>query len=214
VKKGCARAILFAWFFAALLLFFVYSSANVNRVNIVYPPLILFTAVGIDGFIGGYGKTGGKTADKAAAEENRRSVLSRAGTVIAAYAFCFLSFLSYYFGDFNKNIKPLFYDGAGEAIRAACQIEGEPKIYVTSAISYTLTLFYSQISPETYRQTVKIQDMDVEFQQVTSFGRFVCSTSAFGGGSSGVYILRASDYSSSEKQVIGTFSGYTVVFVP
>ena len=189
--------LLWAWLAAGLLLFLIYAQTNLNRVNILYPALILLTALGLDWLCGSW---------------------KRLVSVGACYLFLLTGFTLTYFGSYRYNIDPLSFVHLGEAIIRADQEAGESQtIYVTSNINmpYIYALFYTQTPPDDYLQTVSIPDKEVEFQQVVSFGHFVFNTDGLGQGLPGIYIVEnqvaadCRDY----VRILEVFENYAVLRV-
>lgn len=162
-------------FLAGCTLFFIYAWTNINRVNIVFPFLLLFTAIGLDWLCSDWKK------------------LSAVGL---CYAVLLCGFVTEYFGKYNQSISSSFYSSFGDAIQKAEQSAGEEEIiYVTTKINspYIYALFYTQTPPAEYHSTVKIADLHVEFQRVVSFGHFVFGTDGLEKQTQGIYILPNSE---------------------
>ncbi|HIZ83070.1 MAG TPA: glycosyltransferase family 39 protein [Firmicutes bacterium] len=196
-KEGDGRLfwLLTVWLVAACLLFFTYDQTNFNRVNILYPALLLLTALGLDSLCG----------------DTKR---------IAAVGCCYLLLLTgftvNYFGPYRDTISRAFFASFGDAIQAAEETAGpDDTVYVAARVNmpYIFALFYTQTPPAEYLETVEIQDMDAEFQKVNSFGHFVFDTSALSRQQPGVYIVdnsALSDYD-GDGQVVSRFENYSVL---
>lgn len=187
----------------SLLLFFIYQDTNINRVNIIYVPLILLTALGISEFVKS------KTAAVAMA---------------ISYAIMFAGFTTKYFGkDYRNNIGNEFYYSFGDAIVKAEEIaDDDDIIYVTDQVNmpYIYVLFYNKPAPDEYYSTVEFHDINVEFhdinaefQWVTSFGRYVFNINPIVYKSPGTYIIPRSMASAVEDiaDEIVDFENYSVV---
>lgn len=187
--------LLSAWVAAGLLLFLIYAWTNINRVNILYPALILLTALGLNWLCGSW---------------------KRLVSVGACYLMLLTGFTLTYFGSYRQKIDPQFFATLGDAITLADQEAGEnDTIYVTPHINmpYIYALFYTQTPPDEYLQTVSIPEIDVQFQQVDAFGRFVFHTDGLQQEQPGVYVLRnneAKDYKGTGR-ILQVFDSYTVL---
>ncbi|AIQ50578.1 glycosyltransferase family 39 protein [Paenibacillus sp. FSL R7-0331] len=151
-RKEAGRVILLLWLLSAMLMAFI-TTVNINRINIVFYPLVMLSAAG---FIWLYSKI--KPAGILAA---------------AAFAVMFGSFTIVYFRDYPGQIGPSFHESAGEAIRYASRNTGG-NVYVTDDINmpYIYVLFYERINPSDYLDTVVYSNPGGAFQQVTEFGRY------------------------------------------
>lgn len=196
-KEGGGRLfwLLSAWVGAALLLFFAYAWTNINRVNILYPALILLTALGLD----------------ALCCDRKR---------LAAVGCCYLLFLTgfsaSYFGSYRQEIGPAFCESLGDAIRKAEETAGgTDTIYVScyTNMPYIYALFYTQTPPTEYLKTAVIPDRQVEFQQVSAFGSFVFDYDALALGQPGVYIVDNASLTGDGggEQIVEVFENYTVL---
>ncbi len=126
-------------------------SVNVNRVNILFIPLVLLAGLGA-GWI--WDRTG------------RKGALALA----AAYTVLFLCFESWYFTDYRERIGPLFHEGLDQAVEAALAEEGP--VYVSDTVLYPELLFYSRTPPEEFRETVTYERYPAAYLRARSFGRF------------------------------------------
>lgn len=112
---------------------------NINRLNFLHMPIILCIVLGIAGVC------------KWLSARGRLRVLC-AG-VAAAYALSFALFTGYYFTDYQNDVGVYFDAGLDEALAYAKTLtQGE--IVVSNEIIYPKILFYGQIEPETFRETV------------------------------------------------------------
>ncbi|WP_249896631.1 glycosyltransferase family 39 protein [Paenibacillus sp. PK3_47] len=149
---GRPYAVVLLWLAAAVLMACI-TNVNINRINIVFYPLIMLVAAGC---IWLYGKL------KAA------GILSA-----AAFAVLFGFFITDYFRDFPEKIGPAFYDSIGEAIQYASE-QSTGDVYVTNDVNmpYIYVLFYERISPHDFLDSVVYANPGDAFQQVSSFGRY------------------------------------------
>lgn len=196
-KTGDGRLfwLLAVWLLAACLLFFVYADTNFNRVNILFPALILLTALGLDSLCGD---------------------ARRIAAVGCCYLLLFTGFTANYFGPYRPTISRVFFASFGDAIQAAEEAAGpDDTVYVAARVNmpYIFALFYTRTPPDEYLETVEIEDMEVEFQQVSSFGHFVFDTDALSQPRPGIYIIDNGDFSDYEEdcRIIASFENYTVL---
>lgn len=128
---------------------------NVNRIHIVYVPVICLAAAAI-------------------AHLSKTSKLIF-HTVITVYLISFLSFCHYYIHDYNEQfMDAAFYESYEEAIQFA-DAEAEGTIYVSSSIgsAYIRTLFHVKTDPYTFIDTVQYYDDTAAFRQAYSFGCYI-----------------------------------------
>ncbi len=150
-KKGeeFLLAALFTSFFASLFI-----SVNINRINMIFLPLIYFQAVGIWELV---------------------QILrgKEMAAVLAASAVCGALFLKSYATDFQRDISDPFFDGLGEAIAYASERDAE-SIYITDQVNspYIYALFYDPIPPGEFVQEVQYEAPDAAFRRVLSFGHY------------------------------------------
>lgn len=149
-------AVILLWLFVSVLTACI-THVNINRINIVFYPLIMLVTAG---FIWLYHKV--KTAGIVSA---------------AAFAVLFGFFSTEYFRDFPEVIGPAFYDSIGEAVQYAAE-HSTGDIYVTNDVNmpYIYVLFHEQISPYDFLDSVKYANPGDAFQQVSSFGRYKFGT--------------------------------------
>ena len=125
---------------------------NVNRVNIIFLPLVMLAALGLSWLDG---KAGNRVLPAAA----------------AVYTAFFVCFVGYYFTDYRQEIRSSFSFGLEAAIETAEAEEGP--IYVSERILYPCVLLFSQTPAEEFRETVRYRNYPAAFLQVASFGRYV-----------------------------------------
>ena len=123
------------------------------RINIIFFPLIFFTAVGII-YI--------KKMD--------RSIFF---LIIAGYLILFAMFAHEYFTSYPDMVGPPFFESLGDAINHASNITSG-KICVTGQVNmpYVYVLFYRQFDPDKFISTVKYSNPGAEFRGVSSFDRY------------------------------------------
>lgn len=168
-------------------------TVNINRVNMVWLPLLYFQGVGLDWLLSRIG---------------RWSALP-----LAAVAVCFALFAS----DYVRTV-PAFtsLDGLGDALVCAEESAGGT-VYVTGQIPapYIYVLFLRQIPPGEYADTVEFFNPGSPFENAASFGRY-----RFDGGAGedpeGAYVLTRNEFVRREDQLacVGEFGDYVVCTVP
>jgi hypothetical protein len=125
---------------------------NINRVNIVFLPLIFFTAVGI-----------------------RVLAASRIllAAIVAFYCIAFATFTHKYFGSYRAEASPAFFPSLGKAIDKASRATQGP-VCITDRVNqpYIFVLFYRKIDPHVFLETVQYENHGAEFQNVASFDRY------------------------------------------
>ena len=125
---------------------------NANRVNIIFIPLIICAAVGID-FL---------------CSRLHSSVFA---LCTAAYISAFLLFSVYYFNDYQKNISYYFAEGLESAVADVADHDGP--VYVTDRIYYPSLLFYTQEDVNTFIDTVEYRYYPAAFLKPASFDKYI-----------------------------------------
>lgn len=197
IRKGGherrGQAIVLLWFFVSVLMAFV-TSVNINRINVIFYPIILLLVAGVLWLSQKVKRLGSLSA--------------------AAFILCFALFATVYFRDYPDEIAPAFYDSFGEAIQYASE-ESAGNIYVTDRVNmpYIYVLFYEQVNPNDFLQTVNYVNPGGAFQQVSSFGRYIFGNPSIVPGEEAAYIFWNGDSlpPESEHYTIKRFDNYTVV---
>lgn len=120
------------WLITAVISGIVINNVNVNRINIIFYPIIILCGIGIYYLI------------------KRVKLLSV--VIILIYAIAFAGFNSSYFGGHSKIIGQAFYDGFGEAMEYVKDMDYDV-IYITNwtqtknsaKVSEPLALFHHQV---------------------------------------------------------------------
>ncbi|WP_027468385.1 ArnT family glycosyltransferase [Deefgea rivuli] len=133
-----ARFILLMGGFIALWAGLVVGSVNVNRINIAYYFLIIFSGIGLAQVYKCF----------------------KPAFVVTSLIYCvsFILFCSQYFGLWSRDISVYFFDGMGKALQQAAKID-TPKYYITinsqfegaKATSEILTMFHHQIDAKYFQ---------------------------------------------------------------
>jgi Dolichyl-phosphate-mannose-protein mannosyltransferase len=146
------RTVMRLWLVTALALAAIQDS-NINRINLIWLPLVYFAAVGLASMA--------KTRFVAAA-------------LVTVHLGLFVNFAATYFGDYRDKTASAFFPSFGQAVNAASDaVPG--KICVTNSsvcMPYALVLFYRRIDPHQFIATVDYAKGDDEFQDVNSFDRY------------------------------------------
>ncbi len=155
-REGLVHIAVLLWLGIAILMALI-TDVNINRINIIFYPLIMLVAAG--GFW-------------------LYQQLKLAGILsVLAFAVMFGFFTNAYFREFPKDIGPAFYDSLGEAIQYASGATSG-NIYVTDKVNmpYIYVLFYEQINPHDFMDSVRYINPGDAFQRVASFGRYKFGT--------------------------------------
>ena len=145
------RVIMLLWLATTLALAAIQES-NINRINLLWLPVVYFAAVGLR-----------------AVARNRVVTAS----LVAIHLALFASFASTYFGAYRDRTASAFFPSFGQAVNAASEaVHG--RICVTNGVTfpYALVLFYRRIDPREFARTVVYEEGGGEMQGVASFGRY------------------------------------------
>jgi hypothetical protein len=136
----------------------VYTAPNINQINIIFLPMILITAVGVEGLL--------------SIKFHPKKLYTAA---VVCYCVCFAAFCHNYFGEFKDTIKFQFFHSFPEAVETAINLDYDGTIYITREVNgaYVYTLLKDKTHPADFMETAKITRRDVMFQNIESFGRFV-----------------------------------------
>lgn len=191
------------WLIVAVLTALMVNGINVNRINIIFYPLIILCGIGIDYLICAF---------------SRRRVA--AALLAVVYAAAFLIFAVSYFGSHNETVSRSFYKGFGQALEAAEQTEADI-IYVTNRtqfensdhVSEILTLFHSDIDAQYYMGTADASGSDdnalLPFRERY---RFMSFGQSFDIDTDAVYVISMyeADRFSPEEFEIVVYDGYAL----
>jgi hypothetical protein len=126
---------------------------NANRANIIFYPLIILTALGIN------------TVLQSVSHHKKSITLA----ITAAYAVSFFLFSRTYFGSHNERLSQIFYSGFHQSVVYAEGIKSErnlERLYITdytqfkgsAQVSEILTLFSAAVDPMLYRNRVRFYE--------------------------------------------------------
>ena len=148
-KQSTGCALVFLMFLTALLNGLFTNNVNINRLNIVFYPLIIFTGAGIYAFSCFMGKA---LKSKASL---RRAV---SAALAAAYIFSFGLFSYKYFTSYADNISLEFMEDFGQAMISVKDLDADEYCITPDAqykgfwyVSELLTLFYHDIDANDYQ---------------------------------------------------------------
>lgn len=151
--------IFFSWLICSIILGCM-SHVNINRINIIFIPILYFTIFGFSDV-----------------ENMLRSEYKKyyPFSLIGLYFIYFCFFCGNYFFIFNDEIKSSFSYGLGDAIQYAEKIKTNDKINITTNtinMPYIYVCFYNKIEPTNFIKTVVYKDNNNGFKEVGSFGRY------------------------------------------
>lgn len=164
--------IFFTWLLCSVILGLT-SHVNINRINIIFIPIIYFTVFGFY-FVG----------DMLMNEYKKNFQL----LLIGLYSLYFGFFSGYYLFIFKDEIKSEFSYGLGDAIKYADRINSVGTINITRNsinMPYIYVCFYNQTDPDIFRKTVVYKNNTDGFKEVLSLGRYT-----FGDNRKNSYNLR------------------------
>lgn len=167
---------------------------NINRVNSLWLPMILISAIGIWYLC----------------------KLIHLGVLIVPfviYTVLFCNFEKYYFTEYKQEISGYFCEGLEDAVQEAISHQGT--IYATGSANYARLLFYSKQDVEEYIATVQYTNYPSAFLDVSSFGRFCILSDSIPLDPAAIYILDASMDTSAftnAGMTTKTYGYFTVVW--
>lgn len=192
-QEKTGQSVVLLWFFVSVGMAFV-TSVNINRINVIFFPIILLLVAGFMWLI------------------RRERALGITSAVV--FSLFFILFTTVYFRDYPEQIGPAFYESIGEAIEYASD-ESTGNIYVTDKVNmpYIYVLFYEQVDPHDFLETVNYANPGGAFQQVSSFGRYKFGNPSVVPGETAAYIFWNGDSipPESEHYKVKRFTNYTVV---
>ncbi len=153
-KDFAPGSLLLFWLLAGLALGALVH-VNVNRVNVIFLPLLALAAIGLRWFCALFR---GKTAT---------------AMLLAAYLLLFGLFTGDFFNGergYDSRIRYSFGYGLDSALAEA--MEGEGTIVLDRHVYYSQVLFYSGTDPEDFRETVIYENYPAAYLRPTEFGRF------------------------------------------
>lgn len=175
------------------------ASVNVNRINIVYYPIIIMAGIGIAYAAHAFGRFPSKYI------------------VAAAYTVVFVLFSSTYFTSYADGIAGMFFKNFGDAVTYV-KNEKVDKFYITadsqregsSNVSEILTLFYHDIDAE-YYQGKKSVSGSLPFSKKYTFSSI--KKLKINDDENAAYVITEADrqYFDENKYIFKNFGGYCAV---
>ncbi len=153
------------WLIVALTMSIMIHS-NINRLNIIFYPLIFFSSDGVYKLV------------LFLHNSNRKVIFN---TVIIVYSILFITFASTYFGVLQTEKKSTFSKGIGEAIIYTNKRFTNETILVSDDyinMPYIYTCFYDKIATVKFRKEVVFDNQSSgAFREVSKLGRYVFESS-------------------------------------
>ncbi len=186
-KNAAERWLLLVWLIAALVIGCL-ESVNINRLNLVFIPLLLCMAVVVNWLLDHF----------------------RLGFIVAICVLCigFAAFTRDYHASVYRNkASGAFFTGFLPAIEFARQANSGP-ICVTGKVNmpYIFVLFVEQLDPVRYLDNMIYVNPEAEFRRVLSFGRYTFGLSHCAHQPGTVYILSPDDTFAPDKSY--TLTGF------
>jgi 4-amino-4-deoxy-L-arabinose transferase-like glycosyltransferase len=138
------------WFFLSIVLA-ILMEVNINRINIIFFPIIFFTALGL-----------------LYIKNNFNKIIFI--ILIVLYSLSFTFFLYSYFVQYPEKIGPEFFESFGDAINYASDTNKSICITEQANMLYIFILFYKKIDPNIFINTVKYENGI--FGAINSFDRY------------------------------------------
>ncbi len=189
---------LFFLLISATMLFAFYGEPNINRVNAVYVPLIIFTAFGIEGFWA------------------KRKAFA---AVCLVYLLCFSGFLCSYFSkNYKEEIGREFFESFGDALTAAdmSRTDDSPVHVCTNVnMPYIYALFYTRPDPHEFVETVEYYNPGDQFQFALAYRGWRFVFDDLRDPQKGVYVIENENvpYISQFTDKIYMFKNYSVAVI-
>lgn len=185
-KKGKHPMIFIVlWLIAAILLGLLLP-ANTNRVNVIFLPLIYFGAHFVHVI-------------------TKNHAFVRIIAVVTVSIF-FGTFVHSYFWWYPKEASGAFFQGLGPSIRKAASATEKPICVTAKAnMPYISVLFYNQIDPQEFKETVDYENPGAEFQNARSFGRYTFGLDHCAGKEYGAYVLHRNEREQFGKDAFQLF---------
>lgn len=159
-RQDIINRIFLTWIACALLLG-ICIHANINRLNVLFFPLLFFCTTGII------------TVTEMLAEKYRNIFVT---VILSIYSLLFIVFAGNYTFQFNEKIKNDFSYGLANAIRLAEQQRGNGSIHITEEsinMPYIYSCFYTCPSPDSFYKSVRYDEKDsTGFRPVKSWGHY------------------------------------------
>ena len=192
--------IFIAWLFASFVLG-ITSHVNINRINIIFIPLLYFVIFGIFEV---------REMLNPALYKNYKNLL------IGLYSVYFILLCGYYITFFNEKIKDEFSYGLEEAIQFADKINSTDSINITNntiKMPYIYVCFYNKINPEEFRKSVIYDESSfvTGFRAVKKMGRYTFGNKTIADNK--IYVVSKTEmsYITSDIAFSKEFGNYYVI---
>ncbi|WP_042159204.1 glycosyltransferase family 39 protein [Paenibacillus gorillae] len=193
-KAEPIKLIILLWLAIAVSMAFIISDANINRINVIFYPLILLAVAGVSWLA-----------------EKEKWATRFAVVLFTAY---FILFSNHYVRDFQEKISPIFFESFGEAIRYASDAT-DGTVYITNRVNmpYIYVLLNERIDPREFKESVVYANPGGAFQQVQSFGRYRFEQPVIHDGEKAAYLFANGDPlpEDESRYEIKRFKHYSVV---
>lgn len=190
--------IFFSWLLCSIILGCT-SHVNINRINIIFIPILYFT---IFGFF---------DVENMLKPEYKKHYPS---FLIGLYIIYFGFFCGYYFFVFKEEIKTSFSYGLGNAIQYAEKIKNNDTINITTNtinMPYIYVCFYNQTDPANFRKTVVYKDNNVGFKDVRSFGSYTFGKNTLNNNTVKIFSKNEMETFNLDSSKYKNFGNYYVV---
>jgi hypothetical protein len=156
---------------------------NINRVNVVFIPIIFFAAVGIRTIA---------VQIVPFALGSRPIAVARVvlAAFVAYYLVSFAYFTRAYFGaSYKAQIGGAFFAHFGDAVNRAASATTGP-VCITDHVNepYIFVLFYRKLDPHLFEQTAQYENPGAEFQNVATFDRYTFGLNRCDAARTGAYV--------------------------
>lgn len=194
INRKCAFVIN-SWFVAAICASAIVEP-NINRINILMIPIVIYSAIGIAYII--------------------QKAYELRAVFAVIYITLFVLFIHNYFGEYNEGIKDSFYYSLGDAICFADRLDCDT-VYVSENINmpYIYTLFYMKTPPEEYIDSVEYGTRYTAFEFVNSFDKYIFYNPYYinEGDNAAIIVENYNlNYINTEGLHVKSFEKYSVVY--
>lgn len=140
-KKAIGNAIFLFWFVSSVFTGLFINNVNINRINVIFYPIIILSGLGIYNVF----------------FANKK--MFKLGTfIICIYTFSFMLFTNAYFGKSSDNMGYYFFRGFGESVQSA-ELQKSDVVYITTntyqgnyrQVTEILTMFHAKIDSEYFQ---------------------------------------------------------------
>lgn len=197
LRKGAGLEPLLLMQLAAGLALGLLIEVNVNRINILFIPLVIFAALGLRFFCAQFGRLA-------------------SCSLIIIYALLFTGFVGEYFGPYRDTIGYYFDAGLEDALELAEEKPAET-VCLPASVKYPKVLFYTGTPLDEFSSTVEYKKYPAMYLDAKSFSNFVFGYELSQPDRDSVYIIKNGEPTESLLQVGFTleYCGWFIVaYVP